>query len=197
VILHPASNPQLVAYPTGAGETKVLSKKGLAVSEAKWMPDGKQVLFAATEPGHPQRLYLVSLDGGEPRAVTPEGYSVGWIAAPDSKSTVLARPDGTVYVYPLSGGEPAAVPGLDPGDNVDQRSLDGRFLFVHRVGEMPAKVFRLDLSTGRKQLWRTLMPADAAGVPEIRPPIPTPGGEAYVYSYERTLSELYLVAGVN
>jgi hypothetical protein len=74
-------------------------------------------------------------------------------------------------------------------------SLDGRFLFVHRTGEMPAKVFRLELSTGRKELWRTLMPADAAGVPEIGIS-PTRGGEGYVYSYTRTLSDLYLVEGV-
>ena len=40
------------------------------------------------------------------------------------------------------------------------------------------------------------MPADAAGVPEIYV-VPTPSGETYSYSYVRTLSDLYLVAGVN
>jgi hypothetical protein len=39
------------------------------------------------------------------------------------------------------------------------------------------------------------MPADAAGVPEIHP-IPTPGGDGYIYSYDRTLSALYLLDGV-
>jgi hypothetical protein len=39
------------------------------------------------------------------------------------------------------------------------------------------------------------MPADAAGVPEVRP-LPTPNGDGYVYSYDRTLSELYLLDGL-
>ena len=60
---------------------------------------------------------------------------------------------------------------------------------------MPARVFRLEISSGKKELWRTLMPADAAGVPEIIV-CPTPSGEAYAYNYVRTLSDLYLVDGV-
>jgi Tol biopolymer transport system component len=161
---------------------------------ASFMPDGKQIAFTASEPGHGPRIYLRNLDGGKPRAVTPEGYT-GGVVAPDGKWIVAAGPDRKHYLYTLSGGEPAAIAGLEREDRVDQRSLDGRFLFVHRRGEVPARVFRLDLSTGRKELWRTLMPADAAGVSQIDP-VPTPSGEAYVYNYFRTLSDLYLVEGV-
>ena len=193
-IAHPASDPQLVAYPTGAGEPRLFSKEGLSVYGATFMPDGKQILFTASEPGHRPRIYLRSIDGGKPRAVSPEGFQ-GGLVAPDGKWVVVTGPDRKTYLYPTSGGEPTAVPGLDREDNVDQLSLDGRFLFVHRGGEMPAKVFLLDISTGRKELWRTLMPADAAGVPEIGI-TPTRSGEGYVYSYIRTLSDLYLVDGV-
>ena len=131
------------------------------------MPDGKQILITASEPGHRARNYLRGIDGGKPRAVTPEGYR-GGIVSSDGKWAVVAGPDRKTYLYPLSGGEPKEVPNLDREDNWDQISLDGRFLFVHRAGEMPAKVFRLDLSTGKKELWRTLMPADAAGIGELR-----------------------------
>ena len=31
-------------------------------------------------------------------------------------------------------------------------TADGRSLFVYRLGEIPAKVYRLDLAAGRKQL---------------------------------------------
>jgi hypothetical protein len=60
---------------------------------------------------------------------------------------------------------------------------------------VPLKVYRLDIATGRKELWRTLMPADAAGISGISSG-PTPSGESYVYNYVRTLSDLYLVEGV-
>ena len=194
-IVHPAADPQLVAYPTGAGEPKTFPKEGLRLYRAKWMPDGRQALVTASEPGRGQRLYIWSLlDGGRPRAVIPEGYTGGWIVSPDGKWTVVAGPDQS-YLYPLSGGGPAAIPGLEPDDAVDQWSQDGRFLFVHRPGGLPARVFRLEIATGRKILWRTLMPADPAGVPEVRP-LPTPDGEGYVYSCDRTLSELYLLDGL-
>ncbi len=195
-IVHSASDPQLVAYPTGAGEPKVFAKEGLSVYGATFLPDGKQIVFTASEPGHGQRLYLRGFDGGKPRPVTPEGYRGIGAVSPDGKWTVVAGPDRRRYLYPLSGGEPTAIPGLDREDTVDQRSADGRFLFVHRRGEMPIKVFRLELSTGRKELWRTLMPADAAGISSINA-VPTPSGEAYIYSYFRTLSDLYLIDGLN
>jgi Tol biopolymer transport system component len=194
VIAHSATDPQLVLYPTGAGEPRLFSKEGLSVYGATFMPDGKQILFTASEPGHRPRIYLRSVDGGKPRAVTPEGYQ-GGLVAPDGKWVVAGGPDRKTYLYPLSGGEPTAIPGLDLEDSVDQVSLDGRFLFIHRGGELPAKVFRFDIATGQREPWRNLMPADAAGVNAIGV-APTRSGEGYVYSFNRTLSDLYLVDGV-
>jgi hypothetical protein len=60
---------------------------------------------------------------------------------------------------------------------------------------VPAKTYRLELATGKKELWRTLMPADAAGVSNINPG-PAEDGQSYVYGYFRLLSDLYLVEGV-
>ena len=57
------------------------------------------------------------------------------------------------------------------------------------------RVNRLELATGHQELWRTLMPADAAGVSNLSP-YPTPSGEAYAYNYVRSLSDLYLVEGL-
>ena len=129
----------------------------------------------------------------KPRALSPEGY-VAILVSPDGKSVVVTGPDRKHYLYPISGGEPTAIPGIELTDSVDQYTADSRFLYVHRR-EAPLKVHRLDLATGRKELWRTLMPSDAAGVSSLGP-YPTPGGESYVYSYVRTLSDLYIVEGL-
>jgi Tol biopolymer transport system component len=194
-LVHPASDPQLAAYPTGAGEPKIFPKDGLSVYGASWLPDGKRILFTASEPGHGPRLYLRDLEAGKPRPLTPEGYTQVGIVAPDGKWAAVNGPDRKRYLYPLSGGEPTEIPGLDREDSLDQVSADGRFLYVHRRGEVPARVQRLDLSTGRKEPWRTLMPSDAAGVASLNV-LPTPGGEAYVFNYARSLSDLFLVEGV-
>ncbi len=190
-----SSDPRLVAYPTRAGEMKVFKTDGLKVFGAGWVPDGKSVLIEAAEPGRGSRVFRLDVAGGKPRALTPEGYSLAGVTSPDGKWTVVGGPDRRRYLYPLAGGEPAPIPGLDDDDSVDQRSADGRFLYVHRRSEVPAKTYRLELATGKKELWRTLMPADAAGVSNINPG-PAGDGQSYVYGYFRLLSDLYLVDGV-
>jgi hypothetical protein len=75
-------------------------------------------------------------------------------------------------------------------------SADGKSLFLFRRGEVPAHVFRLDVDTGRRELWKTLVPPDAAGVYSIIEFRVTPTGHSYFYSYTRLLSQLYLVRGL-
>jgi hypothetical protein len=67
---------------------------------------------------------------------------------------------------------------------------------VYHLGEVPAKVYRLDLATGHKQLFRLLMRPDTSSVTEITGIMITPDGRGYVYEYARTLSDLYLVRDV-
>jgi Tol biopolymer transport system component len=194
-VVHPNSDPQLVAYPTGAGEPKVFPKEGLAVSDATWLPDGKRILITASEPGHGQRLYLREVDGGKPRPVTPEGYTLMRVVSPDGTWAAVTGPDRKRYRYPLSGGEPSEIAGVDPADVIDQVTPDGRYLYVHRRGEVPVQVYRLDLTNGRREPWRSLAPSDAAGVSSINV-FPAPSGDAYVVNYARLLSHLFLVEGI-
>ncbi len=75
-------------------------------------------------------------------------------------------------------------------------TADGRSLFTYRAGELPARVNRLDIATGKMQPWRELMPLDSAGITDIGPILLTPDAKTYVYEYGRTLSDLYLVEGL-
>jgi len=147
-----------------------------------------------SEAGHGPRLYLRDFAGGKPRAVSPEGY-LGGLVSPDGKWVTVRGPDRKRYLYPLAGGEPIPLPALEREDVPLQFSADGRFLYVARTSEAPAQVYRMEIATGKKELWKTLMPADAAGVSSINP-LPTRDGSAYVYNYTRVLSDLFLVDGL-
>ena len=112
-----ASEPQVVLYPTGAGETRTLPREGLLTQTAHWLPDGKQILLTASEAGHGSRLYLRDLSGGKPRAISPEGYrSFPRTVSPDGKFVAARGPDQRLYLYPVAGGEPSPIPGLTPED---------------------------------------------------------------------------------
>jgi len=196
-ILHPGSDPQLVAYPTGAGDPKIFPKDGLAVFGASFLPGGREICFTGSEMGHAPRVYLRDLAGGKPRALTPEGYTQTGFSSPDGKWIAVRGPDGKMYLCPLSGGAPTPVPGIEIGEGITQRTADGRFFFVNRVdrNEVPLKVYRVEMATGRRELWKELVPGDPAGVSSITP-LWTPDGSAYVYAYQRILSDLFLMDGV-
>ncbi len=195
-IQRPATDPQLVAYPTGAGEARVIPKEGLSAWNACWFPDGKNLLFTANEPGRGPRLYERGFPSGKPRALTPEGYrGLRGMVSPDGAWAIVTGPDRKTYLYPLTGGEPTVVPGIDADDRVGGFGSDAHSAYVYRQGETPTNVYRVDLTTGHRQPWRAMTPADPGGVSEVSA-LPTPSGDSYVYSYNRTLSDLYLVEGL-
>jgi Tol biopolymer transport system component len=196
-VVHPISDTQLVAYPTGAGEPKRFPRDSLAVQIADWTPDGERIVFSGNEPGRGVRIYLRDFVGGKPRPVTPEGYRMfRHGVSPNGRFVIATGPDQRIYLYPLAGGEPMPLPGSAPGDIADRWTSDGRAVYVHRRDEMPAKVYLVDVATGRKELWKELIPADAAGVTQASSVVPTPDGRSYVYSYLRLLSDLYVVKGL-
>jgi Tol biopolymer transport system component len=187
----------LAVYPTGVGEARHLSDEGLIVQWADWLPDGKTILFTANEPGRGARLYVRPLDGGKPRAFSPEGYrSVRRGVSPNGQWVLATGPDGRTYRYPVAGGEPIPVPGVAAQDRVSGWTADGKSVFVFRRGVLPARIYRMDIETGQKSLWKEIMPLETAGLGDMGGMIVTPDERSYVYGTNWTLSDLYLVEGV-
>jgi len=109
-------------------------------------------------------------------------------------AAVLADRKG--YLFPIDGGDSRVISGFPDGFVPVGWAADGQSVFVYNPGELPAKVDRLDLATGQKQLWKTLMPAGEAGITDMGPILITPDGKSYVYEYGCTRSDLYLVDGI-
>jgi hypothetical protein len=185
--------------PTGLGSPRPLPLRGLTAQWASFMPDGQHVLFAGSAPGHGVRLYVVAFDQPSGQAVSPEGVSLIPYAnnvSPDGKFAAAIGPDSHFALYALDGSGSRPIAGLEPGEAPSSFTADGASLYVYRPGELPAKIYKLNLATGARQLWKELMPADSAGVYFIRPPQFSQDGNAYAYTYARLLSDLYLVDGL-
>src|SRR5262249_35436404 len=116
-LIHVTSQPQLVVLPTGAGEPRKLPTEGLFPLRGDWLPGGKGIVVTANEPGRGARLYGLDVSGGQPRAISPEGYrSFLRSVSPDGKFVASQGPDRRVYLYPLNGGEPTPLPDLSSRD---------------------------------------------------------------------------------
>ncbi len=186
----------LVLLPTGVGEAKPLTHDSTNHLRARWLPDGKRLVFSGNEAGHGFRLYVESPDEGKPRAISPEGVNPTFVISPKGDQVAGVGPDHKVYLFPVAGGEPILVSAAQPDEAPTGWSPDGRALYVFRFGQIPASVVQLDLSTGQRRPWKELAPADAAGIDTIRGITISADAEAYVYGYIRTLSDLYLVEGL-
>jgi eukaryotic-like serine/threonine-protein kinase len=197
IIYTPASPAQLRLLPTGAGETKTLTNDAIAHQWARWCPDGKRFVFSGTEPGKGVRYYVQDVAGGAPKVISPEGVdALAYAISPDGQSALGVGPDQKGYLYPIAGGDPKPVSGMEPGDIPINFSTDGHSIFLYRTGEIPAKVYQVDLISGKKSVWKEIAPLDPTGVSTIGPVLMTPDGKTYVYGFHRTVGDLYLVEGL-
>jgi serine/threonine protein kinase/Tol biopolymer transport system component len=197
IVQTPSSPEQLRLLPTGAGETQSLTNDSINHQWARWFPDGKRFVFSGNEPGKGVRLYTQEISGGKPKAISPEGVdAVAFAISPDGQLVVGIGPDQKGYLFSSAGGDPRIVAGMEPGDIPINWSEDAHSIFLYRTGEVPAKVYRLELAAGKKTVWKEIAPLDPTGVSTIGPILMTPDGKTYVYGFHRTLGDLYLVEGL-
>jgi hypothetical protein len=189
------SPPQLMIYPTGPGETQRLPRGDLeAYQSAGWFPDGKSILVVGNEAGKASRCYAQDLSGGPPRPVTPEATTNGLIS-PDGQQILYSRTGGTYFTQRAGGGTPQAVPGLSTDDQVIQWSADGRSVYVYRPANVPFRLERLDLASGRRVLVREVAPADRSGVLDSSGASLADDTRCYAYDYSGFMSQLFVVEG--
>ena len=196
VVTKAAKGGQLILVPTGAGESRPVTHDAVSYSGVHFLPDGKQLLAAGIETGHGRRDYMIDLSTGDSKPITPEGVA-GVALSPDGRSTAVRGPDGKIGIWPLDGGGFRPIPGLDSLYYVAGWSPDGGSVYVvSSRREKTAKVYRVNIQTGKMELWKIFGAEGGAGVTETGPPHFSADGSAYAYVYVRVLSEAYVVTGL-
>jgi serine/threonine protein kinase len=190
---------QIVLLPTGAGQPRELPTESLTYDVGIFSPDGRKIVFGASKPGEALRMYVQDVDGATPQRPFGQGVAPsGWDGAGvmSAKSQFVVRdPAGRPFVQSLVGGDPRPIQGISPDESCTGWSVDGR-LYVSQKAGMRIRVFRVDPATGRREVWKEIGPADTTGVWPSDGLFVTPDGSAYVYTFARRLSDLYLVEGL-
>jgi eukaryotic-like serine/threonine-protein kinase len=184
--------------PTGAGQSRQVDVGGLVHihnNSARFLADGKRIIINGKEPGHAMRCFLVNLEGGKPRPITPEGTRGGAVS-PDGRYVTGFGTDSEIALYPLDGGPPHLIPHLDRGFIPVQWSDDSSAVYGYIYGELPGKVYRVDISTGTRTLIQELRPGVPAGVVSVAPVVVNHDGTRFAYNYYQNLSQLLLISGL-
>jgi len=182
---------QLVLLPTGAGEEKVITHDTITHRMAAWFPDGKRVVFLGLETGKGPRLYVQSLEGGDPKPISPELGLNFWVRRPVSPDgrRVIARDGERFFLFPVDGGDPVPVAGLVGRETPIRWSADGRFLYVRGAPGPPIRLSLLDPVTGLREPWEE--------IPELRGQVLlSADGHSHAISSQMENSDLYLVEGL-
>ena len=194
-----SGNPTKVTLvPIGAGQPRTITTPGLDkvyTGFAHFLADGKRITINASEPGHSARCYIVDLNGGKPVPVTPEGIT-STLVSPDGKYVLRANGDAGMQVYPIPEGEPRPIPNLESGFIPVQWSEDNSAVYGYRPGQIPLKVYKIDLASGQKTLIQELQPVSTTGVVSIAPVVVSRDGSRFAYSYYQVFSVLYVISGL-
>ena len=198
VALVPSQPTKLRILPTGAGETRTFDVAPIQVDRGfvSWMPGDKEFVFLGHVAEEPPRAYRVSLDGGPVRPLTTQKGAQFWNkVSPDGK-LVLQAPGvdlnwGKNGIVELSTGHVRPAPLLE-GDAPIEWAQDGRHIFIAHETDEGATIFRVDVITRRRDVWKEIRPVDPAGVRSVSRFYVTRSGNAYAYSLGRNLSALYV-----
>ncbi len=190
---------QVTLLPIGAGQPRTVEVAGLEQIQNGWvrfLADGRHLIADANERDHGSRCFLLDLSGAKPRALTPEGVLCG-PSSPDSRFVIGVGPNHALAVYPVADGAARSIPGLEAGFQPVQWSNDGSLLFGYHVGELPSRIYKLEIATGKQSVLHELRPQVPAGVVMVAPVVVSRDGKRFAYSYNQTLSVLYLVSGLH
>jgi dipeptidyl aminopeptidase/acylaminoacyl peptidase len=194
-------NQELVVYPIGFGETRVIPVTGMErMLWAAFHPDGRRVFLVGSTPEHTDRLFFVDVTGGAPELLLdepmPQSRIFGLAIDPAGERVVFRRAGGDFAMLTCATKSVAPFTALRADDTALRFDGTGRFLFVAHGDSADRRVDRIDLESGERALWRRIAPPDRTGVFYIGPPSVSSDGSVLAYSFYRHIADLYLVEGL-
>jgi Tol biopolymer transport system component len=181
--------PRLVRIPTGAGQAIAIDSGNVVATErVSWLPDSRRIVFVGSEPGRPQRAFVLDVAGGGARPITPEGWP-GFVPTPDGAYVLGRSRGGGAMLFPLGGGAPRPVLGLEPNDIRPRFGPDG-LMVIH--GDDIVRI----APDGTRQTIATYGARRPSGCIYTEPAVVTPDGRGYAYTYLTASSDLFAVRGL-
>jgi hypothetical protein len=156
--------------------------------------------MSANEHGRSSRLYVQTINSGDPIAISAEGVRLEpWHAhtvSPDGRVVIAIGPNNKAALYPIARGTPDPLTVL--ADDLVPIGWSDRpnVLYARPRGlSRLSAVYRVDLSTHRRELWQTVGPTDLRGAPRMYTMLISPDGGRYAYSSNQSRFDLFLIEG--
>ena len=192
---------KLVLYPVGAGGQRTIDLGNLNAGSSgiengvTFSNDGRYALLSAYDLDKQVRDYLVDMHSERVRPVTPVGTRNGKLS-PDGARIVTQNLSTQKYMLvDVASGRTSDIPGLEDHDAVIGWNSDSHSLFVWDQ-ELPARLFAVDLTTGKRQLVQSVEPTSTVGSMYARL-VASSDGKTVAYRLRRGLYAIYLADGLH
>src|SRR5271168_135640 len=190
------SPPQLILHPIGAGQSQRLPVGEItALKSVAWFPDGQHLALVGAANGQPLRTYEMDLGGGKPQVLGPAGF-LGVAVAKDGKRIAGRNASGEAVVFDCESQKLQAIPGIEPEEQLSKWMEDGQALLVYSATSWEARMYRVEVATGKRTLLQTITLSEKAGSTAPLRLAYAQGSKTYVYSDVRILGNLYVVEGL-
>ena len=161
---------------------------------AEFSDDDQRLLIPfGWEEGAAPRVWVHDFGEERTRPITPEGVTGPVVMSPDGRFVASNETEG-LFVYPVDGGDRREVPGGPDVGKLARWSSNREVVYVLEQDGTSARVFQRDIVTGERE-FREVRAPDPAGVTRFDLRI-SRDGEAYAYSLDRWLTNLFLIENV-
>ena len=114
----------------------------------------------------------------------------------DGGTFAVTADDGAVLAWKVAGGPPVELLKLAPNERFVGWTSDADRVFLATWDGPKARIDALQLATGRRRPVREIVIRDPSGMLHVPQLFLTGDGGAYLYSFTRMESTLYLVTGL-
>jgi hypothetical protein len=184
----PAGRVQIV--PVGPGQARVFHWDGIEPLWADWFPDGQHILLRASQSGQARGLYITDVNGSAPKLMSPESTYLEGVS-PDGHSLMVLH-NGAWVIQSAEENSTKPVSGMQPGEFPIAWASDSKHVFTRIVSATGLTVYKVDLDSGRRELWQVVEPKDQVGLrPMVSPMAITSDGRWIAFAYSTQLGQLY------
>jgi serine/threonine protein kinase len=183
----------LTVLPVGPGRSKPLDFGGVefrgnSSRPVQFSSDGRLVAVLAGKPGEGRAAWVIDLAGGPPRKVSQDG-ATGAIISPDGTKVAVA--DNTRGLYVVSAAGTTALQAAPKNEVPLAWTADGAAVLSWDT-TLPPRIFKTDVVTGRRELFRELRPVDTTGAAYSWLKL-SPDGRYYMQRLRRMRSAVVMI----
>jgi hypothetical protein len=118
------------------------------------------------------------------------------LTSPNGRHAIIRNSDGRLGLIDLTSGTGRGYDDLDSSVRPAGWAADSNSFFIFRNGELPARVHRIDVESGKSERWMEVWPSHRSGVDSINSMRLSADGERYACSYPMIDATLYLAQGL-